>query len=67
MADRKVFLEAKVRIVAWVDEGVDDMAAVAAFALNNDLDAKPEDHDLPSESVQIEDVQIEDVQVEDSK
>lgn len=67
MANRKVYLTAEAELIVHVDEGVEDMAAVAAFALSQDPNAKPEHYDLPPESVWVEDVQVGRVTVTDSK
>jgi hypothetical protein len=67
MADRKVYLNATVQIIAVVDEGETDMAAVAAYALRDNASDKPEDFGLELGDVQIEDIQVGEVEVTDSK
>lgn len=62
MADRKVYLEARVRVIAWVDQGVDSMEDVAKTALG-----KIDGTNLGRKLMQVEDVELLGVEVEDSK
>ena len=66
-ATRQVYMDVTVRMRVTVDEGVEDMQAVAAWCVNPDPESKPEDHDLPPESVTLDDIEVVDVQVTDSK
>ena len=62
----QVYLTATVQIIAVIDDSVDDMASVAAFAIRGE-DLIEEDFDLESGSVTVEDVQLESVEVTDSR
>lgn len=64
---RRVFMDVTVRMTVTLDDGVDNMMNVAAYVVDPDPESKPEDHDLPPESVTLDDIEVVDVVVTDSK